>query len=72
LSQRLVELGHVESVSHETVRQTLKNGLKPWRKDCWVIPPEQDADFICQMEEVLGDCHQREYQLDRTDEDIPL
>jgi transposase len=24
LSQRLVELGHVESVSHETVRQTLK------------------------------------------------
>ena len=24
LSERLVELGHVESISHETVRQTLK------------------------------------------------
>jgi DDE superfamily endonuclease len=27
--------------------------LKPWRKDCWVIPPEQDAEFVCQMEEIL-------------------
>jgi len=30
-----------------------KNELKPWRKDCWVIPPEQDAGFICQMEDIL-------------------
>ena len=30
-----------------------KNDLKPWRKQQWVIPPEQSADFVCQMEDVL-------------------
>lgn len=28
LGQRMVELGYVESVSHETVRQTLKKRIK--------------------------------------------
>jgi hypothetical protein len=27
--------------------------LKPWRKQMWCIPPEQDAAFVCQMEQVL-------------------
>lgn len=27
LAERLVQLGHVESISHETVRQTLKRGV---------------------------------------------
>src|SRR2546422_8265782 len=30
-----------------------KNELKPWQKKEWCIPPEQDASFVCQMEEVL-------------------
>jgi hypothetical protein len=33
LSDRLVELGYVETISHETVRQVLlANQLKPWVK----------------------------------------
>ena len=27
--------------------------LKPWLKSMWCIPPEQDAAFVCQMEQVL-------------------
>ena len=27
--------------------------MKPWRKALWCIPPEQDAAFVCQMEQVL-------------------
>jgi hypothetical protein len=27
--------------------------IKPWRKQMWCIPPEQDAAFVCQMEQVL-------------------
>jgi hypothetical protein len=34
--------------------------LKPWRKQMWCIPPEQDAAFVCQMEQVL-EVYQRPY-----------
>jgi len=27
--------------------------MKPWRKVMWCIPPQQDAAFVCQMEQVL-------------------
>jgi len=27
--------------------------LKPWLKESWVIPPKENAEFVCQMEEVL-------------------
>ena len=41
LADRLVECEIVESISPETVRQTLKkNELKPWLKECWCIPPQ--------------------------------
>jgi hypothetical protein len=30
-----------------------KNDLKPWLKEGWCIPPEQNAEFVCQMEDVL-------------------
>jgi hypothetical protein len=30
-----------------------KSELKPWQKQEWCIPPEHDAAFVCQMEEVL-------------------
>jgi hypothetical protein len=34
-----------------------KNGLKPWLKKQWVIPPEADADFVCALEDVLEVYH---------------
>jgi transposase len=44
LSSQLVELGHVETISHETVRQVLlTNELKPWIKKQWCIPTQADA-----------------------------
>src|SRR5262249_9070387 len=27
--------------------------LKPWLRPMWCIPPDQDAAFVCQMEQVL-------------------
>jgi hypothetical protein len=30
-----------------------KNELKPWQQEMWCIPPDQDADFVCAMENVL-------------------
>jgi len=44
----------VKTVSHETIRQTLKeNEIKPWRNREWCIPPEGDAEFIAGMEDIL-------------------
>src|SRR5579872_4507175 len=37
-----------------------KNALHPWRKEHWVLPPEQNADFVCAMEDVL-EVYQRPY-----------
>lgn len=54
LAHQLVELGYVETVSHETVRQVLlTNQLKPWIKKQWCIPTPPDADFVYHMEDVL-------------------
>ena len=61
LADRLVEGEIVESISPETVRQTLKkNELKPWLKECWCIPPQGSAEFVCAMEDVL-EVYQRQY-----------
>ncbi len=30
-----------------------KNEIKPWRQKMWCIPPEQNASFVAQMEQVL-------------------
>ena len=43
----------VESISHETVRQTLKNGMTKRKIAYWVIPPRSAAELIAHMEEVL-------------------
>ncbi len=44
----------MESVSHETIRTTLKkNKLKPWLKEEYCIPPQASAEFVCNMEDVL-------------------
>jgi hypothetical protein len=34
--------------------------LKPWRKQMWCIPPEQNAEFVCALENVL-EVYQRPY-----------
>ncbi len=34
--------------------------MKPWKKQQWVIPPEQNGDFVAQMERVL-DVYKRPY-----------
>ena len=31
--------------------------MKPWRKQMWCIPPEQNAEFVCAMENVLEVYH---------------
>ena len=54
LAGRLMELEVVESICHETVRQTLlANEIKPWLKRTWCIAPTGNADFVCRMEDVL-------------------
>lgn len=54
LANRLVELGYVETVSRETVRQALlHNELKPCIKKQWCIPTAPDAEFVYHMEDVL-------------------
>ena len=30
-----------------------KNELQPHRRKCWVIPPEQNGEFVARMEDVL-------------------
>src|SRR6266571_5449162 len=55
LADKLVQLQVVESISRETVRQVLQqNELKPWLNKQWCIPPKSNAEFVCQMEEVLA------------------
>jgi hypothetical protein len=53
LADRIVELGVAETISTETVRQTLKkNDLKPWLKQQGCIP-SVDSEFVWRMEAVL-------------------
>jgi hypothetical protein len=54
LADELVALDVVESISHETVRQTLKkNGMTKRKIEYWVIPPDADGEFVAHMEAVL-------------------
>ncbi|MBC8446099.1 MAG: IS630 family transposase, partial [Chloroflexi bacterium] len=54
LADKVVALEYIDSVSHETVRQVLKdNQLKPWLKKEWCIPPKANAQFVYHMEDVL-------------------
>lgn len=55
LADKAVELEIVdEPISYETVRQVLQaNELKPWLKKEWCIPPEQNGEFVCHMEDIL-------------------
>jgi hypothetical protein len=54
LADQVVQLKIIDSVSHETIRQVLKdNELKPWLKEEWCIPPQANAKFVYHMEDVL-------------------
>jgi hypothetical protein len=55
LADKVVELEITdEPVSHETIRKTLAaNELKPWLKEEWCIPPAQNGEFVCHMDDIL-------------------
>lgn len=38
--------------------------MKPWQQKMWCIPPEQNADFVCAMENVL-EVYKRPFDPDR-------
>ncbi|MBL4738154.1 MAG: IS630 family transposase [SAR324 cluster bacterium] len=63
LSERMVALDYVDSISHETVRQTLKKKeIKPWQRKEWCIAPQNHAGFVCAMEDILN-VYQRDYSV---------
>ncbi|MDR1388436.1 MAG: hypothetical protein LBJ31_00470 [Treponema sp.] len=41
------------AVGHQDTGSFKKTPLKPRLKDCWCIPPEQSAEFVSRMEDVL-------------------
>jgi len=54
LSDRMVQMNYIDSISHTTVGTVLKkNSLKPYLVEEWCIPKEQSADFAACMEDVL-------------------
>ena len=53
LADQVVELGYIKNISHEEVRSTLKNEIKPWQRKGWIIPLEQSSSFVANMEIVL-------------------
>ena len=58
LAERLVELQVLDTVSRECVPTgAQKNELRPHLRKMWCIPPQQSAEFVCQMEDVLEVYH---------------
>ncbi len=56
-----------EGVSRATIGRTLRtNGIRPHLNSYWCIPPEEDAEFVAAMEDIL-DLYQQPY-----DPDYPL
>ena len=53
LGNQLICLTELDAISHETIRQRLKeNDLKPWQKKMWCIG-KLDAAYIARMEHIL-------------------
>ena len=58
LADELVALEIVDTISPKTVERTLKkNELKPHLRQCWVIPPEQNEEFVAHMEDIIEVYH---------------
>ncbi len=54
LADQMGDKEYVDSISHDSERQVLKeNEIKPWQKKEWCIPPFDNAEFVCSMENVL-------------------
>ncbi|MBO1350308.1 MAG: IS630 family transposase [Hormoscilla sp. GUM202] len=61
LADRVVELNIVPHCTANTIHEVLKKTcLLPHLREYWVIPPEENADFVAAMEDVL-DIYQRPY-----------
>ena len=61
LADELIQLEVVQNLSPQTVMRTLKkNELKPHLRKCWVIRPEENAEFAAGMEDIL-EVYQRPY-----------
>lgn len=59
-NQMMVVLEDV-SISRSTIGRTLvKNDLRPHLNEYWCIPPEEDAEFVANMEDIL-DVYQQSY-----------
>jgi DNA-binding Lrp family transcriptional regulator len=57
----LIQLGTFSNISRSTVQRAMAtNELKPWLNKEWCIPPEQNGEFVCNMEDVL-DVYKRPY-----------
>lgn len=47
------------SISRATIGRTLmKNDLRPHLSEYWCIPPQEDAEFVARMEDILDTYHQ--------------
>jgi len=58
LASQMVKLDYIDELSYGTVRNVMRsNELKPWLKEEWCIPPEQNAEFVYHMEDVLDVYH---------------
>lgn len=58
LASEMVKMDYSEELSYGTVRNVMdSNELKPWLKEEWCIPPEQNAEFVYHMEDVLDVYH---------------
>jgi transposase len=58
LASEMVKLDYIEDLSYGTVRNVMeRNELKPWLKEEWCIPAEQNAEFVYHMEDVLDVYH---------------
>ena len=65
LAERVVDPRVLPRASAAMVGRVLKkNELQPWKRQMWVIPPAQNAAFVCAMERV-GDVCQRPYDPSR-------
>jgi hypothetical protein len=53
MCQDIVKRLEGSSICAETVRKTIKNGMTKRKIEYWVIPPDQDAEFVADMENVL-------------------
>ena len=57
LVDTMVELTIVDAISEKQSEGSLKNELKPCQRQYWVIPTQQNTEFVAHMEDVLDLYH---------------